>query len=307
MKKDKKILKTVGNNIRSIRNSIEISQEQLGFLCDLDRTYISDVELGKRNISLINLNSIADAMNVQLPDILYNQKQNIKKPPNSNGNDYIVNKKFKFKSGFIVKPEDIKFAVSMTSDRLEELPFSLFQSINLKALSGIVGAIFALFLSKRVGAIINPIEKGHPDIIPKSGKNSPEDILRNYPEGLEIKCTVGNVTKGSNLKIGQKRLPQLTGITWQAHHKDVKSLLGLIIDFTSKIKDKNFYPAITGAFYSDKLLVEDWGKISGITGRNTKVTGMKASGKRKMSEGWVILINDYDYIEKYKKIFSFNI
>ncbi|MBW1615386.1 MAG: helix-turn-helix transcriptional regulator, partial [Deltaproteobacteria bacterium] len=106
MKKDKKILKIVGNNIRSIRNSIEISQEQLGFLCDLDRTYISDVELSKRNISLINLNSIAEAMNVQLPDILYNQKQNIKKSPNSNGNDYIENKKFKFKSGFIVKPED---------------------------------------------------------------------------------------------------------------------------------------------------------------------------------------------------------
>ncbi len=47
MKKNKKILKIVGSNIRHIRNSIKISQEQLGFLCNLDRTYISDVELGK--------------------------------------------------------------------------------------------------------------------------------------------------------------------------------------------------------------------------------------------------------------------
>jgi len=66
MKRDNKILRYVGSKIRNIRNSTEISQEELGFRYSLDRTYISDVELGKRNISLINLNAIANALNVDL-------------------------------------------------------------------------------------------------------------------------------------------------------------------------------------------------------------------------------------------------
>jgi hypothetical protein len=37
---------------------------------------------------------------------------------------------------------------------------------------------------------------------------------------------------------------------------------------------------ITGIYYSASLEVKDWGKISGKKGRNTKVTGMRASGKR---------------------------
>ena len=36
-------------------------------------------------------------------------------------------------------------------------------------------------------------------------------------------------------------------------------------------------------FYSDQLLPSDWGEISGITGRNTKVTAMVKSGKEKMA------------------------
>jgi transcriptional regulator with XRE-family HTH domain len=305
MKRDEKILKYVGNKIRTIRNLVGISQEELGFRCSLDRTYISDVELGKRNISLINLNAIANALNVQLYEIVSDYKKRSNKPINEKDNFYIINSDFKIECGFAVSAKDIQFAAIMTSHQLEELPFALFQSINLKAISGMIGAIFALFLAERVGGIVNPIEKGHPDIIPESGKNAAEELLRNYPEGLEIKCTVGNVEKGSDLETGHKRLSRLTNITWQAHHREVERLMGLIIDFAGNIKEGNFFPAITGVFYSEDLNMEDWGKISGTTGRNTKVTGMTASGKRKMGQGWVLLINDKPYIDKYKKILSF--
>ncbi len=219
----------------------------------------------------------------------------------------MINKKFEIECGFTVSSEDIQFAALMTSEQLEDLPFALFQSINLKALSGMVGAVFASFLAERVGGIVNPIEKGHPDIIPESGKNATEELLRNYPEGLEIKCTVGNVAKGSNLETGQKRLPQLTGITWQAHHREVESLMGLVTDFAGNIKEGKFFPAITGVFYSGDIRMADWGEISGTTGRNTKVTGMTASGKRKMGKGWVLLLNDNSYIDKYRKALSFNL
>lgn len=307
MKRDIKILKVVGNKIRTIRNLNGISQEELGFRCDLDRTYISDVELGKRNISLINLNAVANALNVELFEILSDHKARSKRQFTLKEDFYVINKNFGIECGFTVSSEDIQFAALMTSNQLEDLPFTLFQSINLKALSGMVGAIFALFLAERVGGIVNPIEKGHPDIIPESGKNASEELLRNYPEGLEIKCTVGNVAKGSDLETGQERLPQLTAITWQAHHREVESLMGLVIDFAGNIKDRKLFPAITGVFYSGELSITDWGKISGTTGRNTKVTGMTASGKRKMGEGWALLLNDNSYTDRYKKILHFNL
>jgi len=54
-------------------------------------------------------------------------------------------------------------------------------------------------------------------------------------------------------------------------------------------------------FYAANLETSDWGKISGTTGRNTKVTGMLKSGKVKMGTGWVLVIESEIVIAKYKK------
>jgi hypothetical protein len=54
-------------------------------------------------------------------------------------------------------------------------------------------------------------------------------------------------------------------------------------------------------------VAEDWGKISGTTGRNTKVTGMGASGKLKMGKGWVAVINRPEYLARYTKLLQFQI
>lgn len=70
--------------------------------------------------------------------------------------------------------------------------------------------------------------------------------------------------------------------------------MGIAWDFAAH-RESFSYPAITGIFYSDKLKVEDWGKISGMTGRNTKVSGMRSSGKSKMGKGWVLIPNDPEY------------
>ena len=56
------ILKRVGQRIRENRIEKGLSQERLGFLSGLDRTYIGSVERGERNISIINLYRIADAL-----------------------------------------------------------------------------------------------------------------------------------------------------------------------------------------------------------------------------------------------------
>lgn len=67
---DKILLEKLGQHIRELRNQSEISQEKLAFACDLDRTYIGSVERGERNVSIINLNKIAAALNISLMDLL---------------------------------------------------------------------------------------------------------------------------------------------------------------------------------------------------------------------------------------------
>ncbi len=62
------ILVRYGKAVRKIRTAQGISQEELADLCGLHRTYISDVELGKRNLSLENIERIACALKLSLPD-----------------------------------------------------------------------------------------------------------------------------------------------------------------------------------------------------------------------------------------------
>jgi transcriptional regulator with XRE-family HTH domain len=53
-----------GKNLGSIRKEIGITQEKLAFNSGIDRSYISGVESGKRNVSLINIFKLAEALNV---------------------------------------------------------------------------------------------------------------------------------------------------------------------------------------------------------------------------------------------------
>ena len=56
---------TFGNRIRELRQAKGISQEELAEKAGLDRTYISSVERGKRNISLLNIERLAKALGVK--------------------------------------------------------------------------------------------------------------------------------------------------------------------------------------------------------------------------------------------------
>ena len=64
MQKD--LLFAFGQTIRKIRLSKDISQEKFADMCDLHRTYISDIELGKRNVSLENIGKMANALDVSI-------------------------------------------------------------------------------------------------------------------------------------------------------------------------------------------------------------------------------------------------
>lgn len=63
------ILRRFGAAVRKRRNALGLSQEDLAAVAGLDRTYIGGVERGKRNISLLNIKKIADALEMRLRDL----------------------------------------------------------------------------------------------------------------------------------------------------------------------------------------------------------------------------------------------
>ena len=59
----------VGKRVRELRlEKTALSQENFAKKIGLDRTYISSVEQGKRNISIVNLEKIATALGVSLKE-----------------------------------------------------------------------------------------------------------------------------------------------------------------------------------------------------------------------------------------------
>lgn len=65
---EQKFLQQLGERIRAIRIDRGLSQEELAFKADLDRTYIGSVERGERNISVLNLDRIMRALGSVVPD-----------------------------------------------------------------------------------------------------------------------------------------------------------------------------------------------------------------------------------------------
>ena len=62
------IKEQVGNRIKELRNVLGISQEELGFRSGVHRTYIASLEVGKRNISIVTLEKIVNALEICLSD-----------------------------------------------------------------------------------------------------------------------------------------------------------------------------------------------------------------------------------------------
>ena len=69
-----KITEKFGNKIKEIRQELGISQEELSFRAELHRTYISSIELGKRNVSLINIEKLAKALECEITDFFTYKK-----------------------------------------------------------------------------------------------------------------------------------------------------------------------------------------------------------------------------------------
>lgn len=65
----KEILLLFGEKVRKLRNEKNLSQEQLSFKAELHRTYIGMIERAEKNITLVNIEKIAKALDVEIKDL----------------------------------------------------------------------------------------------------------------------------------------------------------------------------------------------------------------------------------------------
>jgi transcriptional regulator with XRE-family HTH domain len=62
-------LRRFGENVRGLREALGLSQEKLGERADLDRTYISGVERGVRNLSMLSAVRLAKALKTSVAEL----------------------------------------------------------------------------------------------------------------------------------------------------------------------------------------------------------------------------------------------
>ena len=65
------ILKEFGERVRQLRKQRDISQEELAHRANLHRTYIGMIERAEKNITLLNIEKIANALEVSIKDLFY--------------------------------------------------------------------------------------------------------------------------------------------------------------------------------------------------------------------------------------------
>ena len=66
----------IGTRIKELRSNKQMSQKDLAYASDLDRSYIASVENGQRNISIVNIEKIATSLDITLQEFFKDSKFN---------------------------------------------------------------------------------------------------------------------------------------------------------------------------------------------------------------------------------------
>ena len=64
------LTKILTENLRSLRQQMGLSQEELAELCGIHRTYVGSVERGERNVTLSTLEIFSKALKISVPNLL---------------------------------------------------------------------------------------------------------------------------------------------------------------------------------------------------------------------------------------------
>lgn len=153
---------------------------------------------------------------------------------------------------------------------------------------------------------INPHQDGYPDLIPRidaacdyydnmtaAGRLN-DKLAWTDPGfgGVEVKATCGDTPKASEVAkpdLYEERSSLVEKFIWKSHHQSTNRLFAVTWDFVDGI------PTVTAGMFRNDLELSDWGKIAKPRsggGRTTSVSNMKASGRAKMAEGWLVRTKD---------------
>lgn len=72
------LLKYIGKQVRLERKKIDLSQEEFAYKTGLHRTFIGDIENGKRNISISTLEKITAPINMDISEFFSLVEKNLK-------------------------------------------------------------------------------------------------------------------------------------------------------------------------------------------------------------------------------------
>ena len=194
--------------------------------------------------------------------------------------------------------------------KLEDFDMNVAELLGMRNLSAFAGEVFAAGMVKAFDGVFrkNPHQDGYPDLLlmdhpGTTAWNKLETQWRDKSPfspflsgGVEVKATCGSVPHDARCRrlgypgkprIGDARIPLLTGYDWKAHHQQTNLLLGLVWDFIDG------HLRIVAVFYSNSLNTTggarnpDWGAIIQPReggGRTTSVSIMTRAGVRKMYE-----------------------
>lgn len=68
MKESTTIQEKFGLRVKELRKAKKLSQEKLAYKADIDRTYMTSLENGKRNVSIANIEKVIKALDVSFEE-----------------------------------------------------------------------------------------------------------------------------------------------------------------------------------------------------------------------------------------------
>lgn len=311
-----KVLIAFGEKVRNLRSDLGISQEELASRAELHRTYIGMIERAEKNLTLENIEKIAEALGVKIADLFIESVTTQHKYKFRN--NYQAEFKGKTES-FSIETSLFEEALRISNLRIAEIAGlvpSLFKTLGMRNLSSFVGENFVDSIVKISKGLLvkNPHQDGYPDLLVMTGEGKKllktlEKNLRDKSPfsnfqtgGIEVKATCGSVPSPKALSkqnltkpdIGDQRIDLLKSYDWKAHHRSTNNLIGLVWDFINSV------PVIVAVFFCSDLTFDDWGEIikpKEDGGRTTSVSIMPRGSVAKMYQGWIAVLDDEKYID----------
>ena len=311
--------------LRHYRNLAGMSQEALASAASLDRTYVSQLERGRKSPTLTTLAKLAHCLGTTVQHLLREPVSNIPVVPA----DYLVRNLKQVtiarkRSGseteaVAISTRPLLAAVNTAHALIDDLysaELDIAAILGLRNLSAFVGELYAAALAKESDGLLaaNPHQDGHPDLLlmDAHGRRTWNELSERRNEkapfspfaggGLEVKATCGSVPTPAVCKrkgierpqLGDSRIHCLLGYDWKAHHRGTNNLVGLLWDFVAG------RPRIAAVSYASNLGGEDWGETvrpRTDDSRTTSVSIMARSGIRKLYEGWLCVLSSGGYRE----------